>query len=46
MIASILAQYKEESRFKDRITDGVGELAIGKGYMATYPNYKHVILQN
>lgn len=23
MIASILAQYKEESRFKDRITDGL-----------------------
>ena len=27
MIASILPQYKKESRFKDRITDGVGELA-------------------
>ena len=27
MTASILAKYKEESRFKDRITDGVGELA-------------------
>lgn len=27
MIASILAQYKEESRSKDRITDGVGVLA-------------------
>lgn len=27
MIASTLAQYKEESRSKDRITDGVGVLA-------------------
>ena len=27
MIASILVQYMEESRFKDRITDGVGVLA-------------------
>lgn len=46
MIASILAQYKEESRFKDQITDGVGELAIGKGCMVTCSNYEHTIMQN